>query len=135
MPKREDRLPSSVGSQSREDGANRSRDGHLGKEGSHGSEEKSGGNGVQVGTSGGSYGGDRGEIFGNNEAAQGPTSSCSATQRAKETDPRRLWIPEEVGCGLQKGVPSCSSGTAQGNKGFRDKTIWHREPRRNGRPG
>jgi hypothetical protein len=41
-------------------------------------------------------------------------SSSRATQRAKGTDPRRLWIPEEVGCHLQEGVLSCSSGTAQG---------------------
>jgi hypothetical protein len=54
------------------------------------------------------------EIFGNNEeAAQGSASSCRATRRAKATDPRRLWILEEVGCRLQEGVPLCSSGTAQ----------------------
>jgi hypothetical protein len=33
--------------------------------------------------------------------------------RAKGIEPRRWWIPEEVGCCLQKGVLSCSSGTAQ----------------------
>jgi hypothetical protein len=36
-----------------------------------------------------------------------------ATRRPKGTDPRRLWIPEEVGCRLQEGVPSYSSSTAQ----------------------
>jgi hypothetical protein len=31
----------------------------------------------------------------------------------KETDPRRLRIPEEVGCRLQEGVPPCKSGMTQ----------------------
>jgi hypothetical protein len=63
---------------------------------------------------GGPYGSVCSEIFGNNEeAAQGPASSCRATQRAKGTDPKRLWIPKEFGCRLQKGVPSCSSGMTQ----------------------
>jgi hypothetical protein len=39
----------------------------------------------------------------NEETAQGPESSCRATWRAKGIDPRRLWIPEEVGCHLQEG--------------------------------
>jgi hypothetical protein len=60
------------------------------------------------------YGRGRSEIVGNNEeAAQGPASSCRAPREAKGTDPRRLWNPEDVGCRLQKGVPSCRSGTAQ----------------------
>jgi hypothetical protein len=33
--------------------------------------------------------------------------------RAKGIDLRRLWIPEEVGCRLQKDVSSCNRGTAQ----------------------
>jgi hypothetical protein len=33
-----------------------------------------------------------------------------STQRAKGTDLRILWILEDVGCRLQEGVPSCSSG-------------------------
>jgi hypothetical protein len=37
------------------------------------------------------------EARSNEEAAQGPASSCRATWRAKGTDPRRLWIPEYVG--------------------------------------
>jgi hypothetical protein len=36
-----------------------------------------------------------------------------ATWRAKETDPRKLWIPEEVDCRLQEGVPPFNSGMAQ----------------------
>jgi hypothetical protein len=36
-----------------------------------------------------------------------------ATRRTKGNDPRRWWIPEEVGCRLQKGAPSCRSGTEQ----------------------
>jgi hypothetical protein len=40
--------------------------------------------------------------------------SCRVTRRAKGTDQRRVWILEEVGCCLQEGVPSCSSGTVQG---------------------
>jgi hypothetical protein len=66
------------------------------------------------GISGGPYGRGRSEIFWNNEEeVQGPESSCRATRRAEGTDPRRLWIPEEVGCRLQEGVPSCSSDTTQ----------------------
>jgi hypothetical protein len=46
------------------------------------------------------------------------------------TDPRRLWIPEEVGCGLQEGVPSCSSSTAQ-EKRFQENSgpgkLWTAE--------
>jgi hypothetical protein len=38
-----------------------------------------------------------------------------ATRRAKETDSRRLWIPEEVGCRLQEGVLPSWSGVAQEN--------------------
>jgi hypothetical protein len=61
----------------------------------------------------GPYGRGRSEILGSNDkVALGPASSCRATWRAKGTDKRRLWIPE-VGCRLQEGVPSCSSGTAQ----------------------
>jgi hypothetical protein len=33
-----------------------------------------------------------------------------AMWRAKGTDPRKLWILEEVGCRLQEGVPPCESG-------------------------
>jgi hypothetical protein len=47
------------------------------------------------------------------DAALGPEASCKATRRAKGTDTRRLWIRDEVGCLLQEGVLSCSSGTAQ----------------------
>jgi hypothetical protein len=47
------------------------------------------------------------------EAAYGLEGSCRAKRRGKGTDPRRLWILEEVGCRLQEDVPSCSSGTAQ----------------------
>jgi hypothetical protein len=39
--------------------------------------------------------------------------SSGTTRRAEGTDQRKLWIPEEVDCRLQVGVPSCSSGTAQ----------------------
>jgi hypothetical protein len=65
------------------------------------------GNGIRSGASGGPQGTCRSEIFGNKEeVAEGPASSCRATQRAKRTDPR------EVGCRLQEGVPPCSSGMA-----------------------
>jgi hypothetical protein len=43
----------------------------------------------------------------------GLASSCRAMQRAKGTEPRRLWILEEVGCRLQEGISPCSSGMAQ----------------------
>jgi hypothetical protein len=43
----------------------------------------------------------------------GPASSCRATRGAKGTDPRRVWIPEEVGWRLQEGMLSCSSGRVQ----------------------
>jgi hypothetical protein len=43
----------------------------------------------------------------------GLASCCRATQKANGTDLRRLWILKEVGCRLQEGVPSCSSGMAQ----------------------
>jgi hypothetical protein len=70
--------------------------------------------GIRSATLGGPYGRGRSEFFrSNEETAQGPASSCRTTQRAEGTDPRRLWIPEEVGCCLQKGVPLCSSGTVQ----------------------
>jgi hypothetical protein len=45
---------------------------------------------------------------------QGPTASCRVTRIAKGTDPRRLWIQEEIGCHLQEVVPSCSIGVVQG---------------------
>jgi hypothetical protein len=45
--------------------------------------------------------------------AQGLTSSCRVSQRAKGTDLRRLWILEEAGFHLQEGVPPCSSGMVQ----------------------
>jgi hypothetical protein len=48
--------------------------------------------------------------------AQGPASSCRAKWRAKGTDPKGLWIPEDVGCCLQEGVLPCSSGMAQGKR-------------------
>jgi hypothetical protein len=35
------------------------------------------------------------------------------TWRAKGTDPKNLWIPEEVGCRLQEDVLSCNSGMVQ----------------------
>jgi hypothetical protein len=47
------------------------------------------------------------------EVAQGPASSCRVTRRAKGTDPRRFWIPEEFGCCLWEGVLQCKSGMAQ----------------------
>jgi hypothetical protein len=34
-------------------------------------------------------------------------------QRAEETGPSRLWIPDAVGFRLQEGVPPCNSGMAQ----------------------
>jgi hypothetical protein len=72
-------------------------------------------NGIRSGTSGNPYGRGRSEIFGNNEeAAQGPACSCRPTRRAKGTDPRRLFILEEVGCHVLEGVPPCSSGMTQG---------------------
>jgi hypothetical protein len=74
---------------------------------------KSEGNGIRSGTSGDPYRSGRSEIFENNEAAKGPASSCRATREAEETNPRRLWIPGEVGCRLQEGVPQCSSGMAE----------------------
>jgi hypothetical protein len=33
-------------------------------------------------------------------ATQGPASSCRVPQEANGTDPRRLWIPEKIGCRL-----------------------------------
>jgi hypothetical protein len=45
---------------------------------------------------------------GTTKKRHGLTSSCRVMQRAKGTDPRRLWILEEVGCRLQEGVPLCS---------------------------
>jgi hypothetical protein len=42
---------------------------------------------------------------------RGQEASCRATQRAEETDLRRLWIPDEVGWCLQEGIPPCNSGT------------------------
>jgi hypothetical protein len=35
------------------------------------------------------------------------------TSKAKGADPRKSWIPEEVGCRLQEGVPPCSSSMAK----------------------
>jgi hypothetical protein len=43
----------------------------------------------------------------------GPASSRRATRTAKGTDPRKLWLLEEIGCHLQEGVPLCKSGMAQ----------------------
>jgi hypothetical protein len=75
---------------------------------------KSEGNGTRSGTLGGPYRRGCSEIFeSNEEAAQGPESSCRVMQRAKRTDPRRLCIPGEVGGHLQEGVPPCSSGMAE----------------------
>jgi hypothetical protein len=34
-------------------------------------------------------------------------------RRARRTELRRLWILDEVGCCMQKGVMSCSSGTGK----------------------
>jgi hypothetical protein len=77
---------------------------------------KSKGNGIPSGMSECPYRRGRSEIFeSNEEAAQRPASSCMARQRAKRTDLRRLWIPEEVGCHLQEGVPPCSRGMAEEN--------------------
>jgi hypothetical protein len=45
------------------------------------------------------------------EAAEGQEASCRAMRGARGTDPRRLRIPEEVGCRLQEGIPSRFSGT------------------------
>jgi hypothetical protein len=39
-------------------------------------------------------------------------ASCRAMRGARETDPRNLWIPDEVGCRLQEGILSRNSGTA-----------------------
>jgi hypothetical protein len=50
--------------------------------------------------------------------------SGQAEMRAKRTDPRRLWILEEVGCHLQEGVPSCSSGMAQGKSLQESSDPW-----------
>jgi hypothetical protein len=47
------------------------------------------------------------------KVAAGLKANCRATRRAKGTDLRNLWILEEVGCHLQKGVPWCSIGTPQ----------------------
>jgi hypothetical protein len=75
---------------------------------------KSGRHEMRSGTSGGLNGRGCSQIFGNNEeAAEGPTSSCRTTWRPKGTDLRRLWILQEVGCHLQEGVSSCSSGMVQ----------------------
>jgi hypothetical protein len=75
---------------------------------------KSGRHGIRSGTLGDPYGRDCNEIFGNvEEAAQGPASSCMVTRRAKGTDPRKLWIPEVVGCHLQEGVPLRKSSMVQ----------------------
>jgi hypothetical protein len=43
----------------------------------------------------------------------GPASSRRVPREAKGTDPGRLWVPEEVGCRLQEGVPPCKSGMPQ----------------------
>jgi hypothetical protein len=43
----------------------------------------------------------------------GMACGCKAAQGAKETDPRTLWIPGEVGCRLQEGVLPCKSHMAQ----------------------
>jgi hypothetical protein len=70
--------------------------------------------GVWVGTSGGPYGRCRSETGQRTEeAAERPEDSCRVTRRAKGTDPRRLWIPEDVGCRLQDDDPLCQSGLAQ----------------------
>jgi hypothetical protein len=34
-------------------------------------------------------------------------------RRVKGSDQRELWVPEEVGCRLQEGVPPCKSGMVQ----------------------
>jgi hypothetical protein len=53
---------------------------------------------------------------GSEEAAQGPASSSRATQRAKGTDPRKLWIPDETDRCAQRDDPPCRSGIAQGTR-------------------
>jgi hypothetical protein len=74
---------------------------------------KSEGNGIRSGTSRSPYvkchrkTGQRIE-----EVAEGAKPRCRVMRRAKTTDPRRLWIPREVGSRLQEGVPPCSSGMA-----------------------
>jgi hypothetical protein len=47
------------------------------------------------------------------KAAQGPVPGCRSPPKAKGTEPRRLWIPEEVGSCLQERVLPCKSGVAQ----------------------
>jgi hypothetical protein len=47
--------------------------------------------------------------------AQGLASICRVTWRARGTDPRRLWILEEIGCHLQEGVPCAAGAQRQGN--------------------
>jgi hypothetical protein len=48
--------------------------------------------------------------------AQGPASSCRAPQRAKGTDARKLWVPEEIGCRLQEYDSPFWNGKAQGTQ-------------------
>jgi hypothetical protein len=90
MVEREDDLPRSDGDQSIEDGT------------------KSRNDAVYSGGSESLYGRDGSAIFwGNEEAALGSSSRCRATWRAKGTDRRELWIPEEVGCRLPVHDPPC----------------------------
>jgi hypothetical protein len=96
-PKIGDRLPRRDGGQSRDDGAETRKDA------------------VRSGASGGPYGTSRSENWHRaKDAAHGRASNCRAPRKGKATDPRRLCIPEEVGCRLQEDNPPCRSGTAQG---------------------
>jgi hypothetical protein len=47
-------------------------------------------------------------------AAQGPESDCRVPPEAERTDLGKLWIPEEIGCRLQRDNPPVKSGMAQG---------------------
>jgi hypothetical protein len=51
---------------------------------------------------------------------------------ARETDPRNLWIPEEVVCRLQEGIPSRNSGTTQ-ERCLQERTNPGWVPKKNGR--
>jgi hypothetical protein len=47
------------------------------------------------------------------EAHQEIPRENAVAKSVKGSDPRKLWIPEEVGCHLQEGVPPCNSGMAK----------------------
>jgi hypothetical protein len=53
-------------------------------------------------------------------------------RRARGTDPRNLWIPEEVDCRLQEGIPSHNSGTTQ-EKRLQERTDPGWVPKKTGR--